>query len=174
MSHTIGNRRLISLIITATFFVASIFAYSGSASAITQFSNDKSYCQQVQSKLYEKTEQFKQKRQNHIDKYNQIAGIYSSVTTTLQNADYDAALLVELRPGLERRVANFSEVSQSFLNEMTDAGDSACRDKQSFMLELEEARTSLKEVQTSVADIQNYVQTIMIKTIKNTVEAGAN
>lgn len=176
MARIIGNRRLISVLIMATFFVVSIFAATGKVSAIDQSNNDLAVesCTQVQEKLNHKTEEFTQKRQNHLDKYGQISNIFGSITDTLNNAGYDVALLVELKPGLDRRIADFSDTSQVFINEMTDAANSACRDKPSFSQELEDARDSLKQVQVSVSGIQNYIQTIIVKSISNVIETEAN
>jgi len=168
------NRRLISRLIFASIILMSIFAIGAPANAISsqEYSQPVKACEEIESRLRTKTEEFTQKRQQHIDKYSQISGMFISITDTLRGAGYDTVLLVELQPGMDRRIVKFADVSQTFLYELTDAADSACRDRASFNLELEEARSSLKNVQKEVSGIQDYIQQILIRSIDGVIGAA--
>jgi len=176
MRQVLGNRRLISTLIFVTFFVASIFVVVSPANAIDSrnYSQAIDSCQDVESKLRSKTEEFTQKREKHLENYSQVSGLFTSITNRLKSAGYEVDLLVELQPGLDRRIVHFAEKSQVFLSEMNDASDSACRDRASFKQELEEARESLKDVQSSVSGIQDYIQQIVVKSIAGVVNSESD
>jgi hypothetical protein len=161
-------------LVSIAFAATSVFALSKPINAIDdqQYSQAFESCQQIEKRLEEKSTFFNQKRLEHSEKYANVLEMYKSVTSTLNQAGYGAELLTELTPGLERRIEVFSQASQSFVVETTDAADSACRERASFRLELEEARNSLQPVQQSVADIHRYVQDILIPAIKSTVDEG--
>lgn len=161
---------LILLVATAGILVMS--AKPVMAIDDNQYTQSIENCGDLESRLRAKTDEFTQKRQEHLDKYSQISGMFSSINKTLSGAGYDTDLLVELQPGLDRRIVEFSNVSQSFLSEMTDTTESACRDVASFKQELGEARESLKAVQSSVADIHDYVHDIVIESIQTTINGA--
>lgn len=170
---TPNNHKLLSFFVFAPLLSLAILASnSGSAGAIQAdyYSQSMPGCTHIQEKITQKTQEFNDKRQRHLDGYSKISGFFTSVITTLDGADYNTDVLKELEVGLNRRIVKFSGTSEDFLGEMADAGQSACRDGESFSLEIEEARQSLKDVQLSVSDLQTYIQKTLVAAIKDTVK----
>ena len=177
MTKSISNQRqAFSLFIAAVFTVVTLFAFAQPVHAQEYSSNDQTIvedCLELEEKLQEIVGTFEDRRLDHQSKYEQLSFTYGQIINRLDDASYEISILRELHPGLERRIVHFDEEAEMFMNELRDVMDSACRDKDSFYQELEEARESLKDVQLAVSDINDYVQTVLLVSVKNIISAGA-
>ncbi len=170
------NRQVMSILVATIFVAASLFVYS---SPVYGRETDKrptetaiDECYELEQKLNELLDSFVARRDSHMTKYDELAGLYQDIIDSLEKANYRVALLYELSPGLQRRAVFFASTSEVFLSELTDVRDSACRDSKSFEQELEEARTALKDVQSAVNDIEEYVRTVLLTSVESVVLDG--